>query len=112
MAIIKGIPVVLYEKTQTGVDEFNAPIYAETPVTINNVLVGEPSTQEIVNANELYGKKAIYVLGIPKGDDHIWQDVVVEFFGHKWRTFGFPIKGIDHLIPLDWNMKVWVARYE
>ena len=53
MAIIKGIPVVLYEKTQTGVDEFNAPIYAETPVTINNVLVGEPSTQEIVNANEL-----------------------------------------------------------
>jgi len=112
MAIIKGIPVVLYTKTRTGTDSFNAPIYSETATTVQNVLVGEPSSQEVVDSTNLYGKRAIYVLGIPKGDTHNWEDVTVEFFGHKWKTFGFPIKGIDHLVPLDWNMKVWVTRYE
>ena len=41
--MLKGIDVTLYEKTQTGTDEADAPVYAETPVTVHNVLVGEPS---------------------------------------------------------------------
>lgn len=112
MAIIKGIPVVLYEKTQTGVDDFNAPIYTEVAVTVENVLVGQPTSSEIVDATNLYGKKAIYTLGIPKGDTHNWEDKKVEFFGHTWHTFGFAIKGIDHLVPLDWNAKIMVERYD
>ena len=45
--MLKGIDVTLYEKTQTGTDEADAPVYAETPVTVHNVLVGEPSAEEI-----------------------------------------------------------------
>ena len=38
-ALIKGIPVTLYERTKTGEDAFHEPVYAETPVTVENVLI-------------------------------------------------------------------------
>ena len=38
--MIRGMTVVLYVRTQTGTDAFNAPIYAEHPVEVENVLVG------------------------------------------------------------------------
>lgn len=112
MGRIKGITVRLYEKTQTGVDGFNRPIYKETPVDVDNVLVAPTSSTDIINTTDLTGKTAVYTLAIPKGDSHNWMDAKVEFFGEMWQTFGFPIMGIDALVPLEWNMKVMVERYE
>ena len=88
------------------------PIYEEIPENIDNVLVGSPTSQEIVDANNLYGKKAVYTLGIPKGDTHDWEDVKVSFFGNDYKTFGIPLEGIEDLIPLQWNKKIMVAHYE
>ena len=53
-----------------------------------------------------------YTLGIPKGDQNEWKDREVRFFGRKWRTIGFPLEGIEAMIPLDWNKKVMVEAYE
>lgn len=109
--MIRGITVRLYVKTQTGTDEFNAPIYTETPVDVENVLVGEPVSEDIVNSLQLYGKHVAYTLGIPKGDEHDWDNVAVEFFGQKFRTYGGVTQGIEEMIPLVWNKKVKVERY-
>lgn len=109
--MIRGITVRLYVKTQTGTDEFNAPIYTETPVDVENVLVGEPVSEDIVNSLQLYGKHIAYTLGIPKGDEHDWDNVTVEFFGQKFRTYGGVTQGIEDMIPLVWNKKVKVERY-
>lgn len=38
--MLKGIDIILYEKTKTGEDGFHDPIYEESPVTVHNVLVG------------------------------------------------------------------------
>ena len=38
-ALIKGIPVTLYERTKTGEDAFHEPIYTEIPVIVENVLI-------------------------------------------------------------------------
>lgn len=111
MAMINGITVKLYEKKEVGRDDFNAPIYEETATDVENVLVSPTSSTDIIDQMNLYGKKAVYTLGIPKGDIHNWEDATVEFFGHKWHTFGFPIEGIENLIPLGWNKKVTVERY-
>lgn len=108
---IKGMPVTLYERTQTGVDGFNRPVYAETPVVVENVLVGEPSTDDITNDLTMYGKHLAYTLAIPKGDAHDWTDVHVEFWGERFHTYGVPTQGIEDNIPLDWNKKVKVERY-
>jgi len=51
-------------------------------------------------------------LAIPKGDTNIWEDQEVRFFGERFRVFGKPLQGIDDLIPLEWNKKVTVERYE
>lgn len=110
-SMIQGIPVVLYQTTQTGVDAFNAPVFSEDPVTIENVLVCPVSAEDIVSGIQLYGKHAAYELCIPKGDSHDWEDKTVEFFGQKWRTFGFPQQWIEKNVPLSWNLKVKVERY-
>ena len=109
--MIHGIQILLYEKQKTDVDAFNAPVYTETHVEVQNVLIGEPSTEDVVNEMQLYGKRLAYTLGIPKGDTHDWEDVTVEFFGQKFRTYGGVTQGIEDLIPLAWNKKVKVERY-
>lgn len=110
--MLRGEKVILYEKTQSGVDGFDNPIYTETPVEIDNVLIGMPSNSEILDNLHVYGKKAVFTLGIPKGDNHSWEDVRVDFYGEKWRTFGIPETGNQSLIPLMWGKNVKVERYE
>ena len=75
-------------------------------------VVSPASSQEILDATNLYGKKAIYTLAIPKGDTHTWEDCKVSFFGEDWHVFGVPLEGIESIIPLAWNKKVTVERYE
>lgn len=113
MANIRGITVRLHTKTDKGVvDGFNKTIWEDGYVDVDNVLVGEPSSDDITTTTNLYGRKAAYKLAIPKGDTHSWENTTVEFFGETWRTFGIPVQGIEGNIPLDWNKKVWVERYE
>jgi len=110
--IIKGITVKLYEHQQTGTDPFNRPVYEDTPVDVENVLVGQPTEAEVLDTLNLTGRKAVYVLGIPKGDLHDWEDKKVEFWGLTFKTIGMPIQGIEEMVPLSWNKKVRVERYE
>ena len=109
---LHGIPVTLYERTQTGTDSFNAPIYSETPVTVENVLVSPVLAEAVVGELQLYGKRAVYELCLPKGDAHDWTGCRVEFFGQSFRVFGPVQELIESLVPLDWNRKVKVERYE
>lgn len=111
MAAIKGITVALVVEKQIGIDPFKHPIYEETTEEVENVLVAPASSDDIVTSQDLFGKKAVYNLAIPKGDAHDWENRKVRFFGAEWRTFGFPIEGIEENIPLDWNKKVMVERY-
>lgn len=108
---MRGITVTLHKKTQSSTDEFGAPIYTDTTEAVDNVLVGEPTSDQIVQDLNLYGKHLAYVLAIPKGDTHTWTDTEVEFFGQTFKTYGEPTQGIDALIPLSWNTKVKVERY-
>ena len=105
-----GATVVLHVRTQTGVDSFNAPIFSETTENVDNVLIGQPTTEEIDSTLSLYGKKIEYMLGIPKGDTHDWEDTIVEFWGKRYRTFGMTIQGIEVNIPTPWHKKVRVER--
>lgn len=113
--MIKGITVTLYEKTKTGTDDFNQDIFEEVPVEIEDVLVAPAQSQEIIDGMNLYGKKAVFTLGIPKKDEHDWEDKRIEFYFKnrfmKVRSFGFPLEGIECNIPLKWNKKVMVEMY-
>ena len=112
MAMIKGITVILYEKQESGRDKLNHPIYIEKECIVENVLVAPASTTEVLDTLNLTGKRAVYNIAIPKGDSHTWKDNRVEFFGESWRVIGFPQKGIEDNIPLDWNEKWMVEHYE
>ena len=109
---LHGTTVLLTVKTQSGTDDLNKPVYTETTVEVENVLIGEPKTEDIIDGLKLYGKRLAYTLAIPKGDTHDWTDTKVQFFGQTFRTFGKPTEGIEELIPLSWNKKVKVERYE
>lgn len=109
---MKTITVTLYEKTEAGQDAFHKTIWTETAVEVPGVLYAPASAQEILDNTNLYGKKAVYTLAIPKGDTHTWEDCRVSFNGEDFRVFGIPLEGIEENIPLAWNKKVTVERYE
>ncbi len=110
--MIQGMAITLYNRTQIGVNAFNEPVYEEKAERIENVLVGQPTAQERIDELTLTGRAIEYVLGIPKGDTHNWENQIVEFFGHKFKTFGIPEQGIEANIPLSWHKKVKCERYE
>lgn len=114
MPRISGITVRLIPQVDTGVrDELDAPILADgTPILVENVLIAPSSSAEILDSINLTGRKAVYTLGIPKGDTNEWEDQIVEFFGQRWKVIQFPLEGLDDLIPLSWNKKVMVERYD
>lgn len=110
---MKGITVKLYKRTKTGADALNHPVYSETPVSVDNVLVAPVNSQEVLDTYNLTGRKAVYQLAIPKGDSNEWTaGLKVSFFGQDWRIIELAEEGIEKLIPLDWNKKVRVERYE
>lgn len=112
MTLIKGIPVIIIVQREVDIDPFGRPIQEEVQEIVPNVLVSPMSSEDVVNEQNLSGRRAIYQLAIPKGDQHAWEDAQVIFFGHRWRVIGLPEEGIDSLLPLDWNRKVKVERYE
>lgn len=112
MGKIKGISVALFERKEVGRDPLDEPIYEEVKTIVKNILVVPASADDITSALNLEGKKAVYILGIPKGDTHIWDNRKVEFFGQTFRAFGKPLEGIEGMMPLDWNKKVMVEAYE
>lgn len=118
MARLQGTSVTLFQEVKVGTDPFGAPIYEEDPVEVENVLIGEPSTDDITSSTELFGKKIEYMLGIPKGDEHDWTNKKVSWtdaYGktHTVMTFGFPITGIEANLPpqIPWHMKVRCEAY-
>ena len=111
--MIRGIDVVLIERKGTGrTDDFNMEIFDENETVIHNVLVGSPTSEEIVDTLNLYGKKIDYVIAVPKGDTHEWENSRVRFFGRTFNVVGIPTMGIDDNIPLMWNKKVKVEAIE
>lgn len=111
--MLKGVTVTLLEKRETGeVDAFNRPIYEETAVDVDNVLIAPAGSGgvEIVAPLNLDGRKAVYQIAIPKTDTHEWAGQRVRFWGKTWEVIGTPTRGIDGLIPGPWNMIVQVEE--
>ena len=108
---LKGITIELEQLTESEADAFGIMRYTSTWANVENVLVGQPTDSEIVDAMQMYGKKAVYVLGIPKGDAHAWEPGTrVRFFGEVFHIFGHSVMGIEAMVPLDWNKKVMVTN--
>lgn len=110
--MIQGITIKIWTKMKTGTDGFGRPVYEEVAEDVDNVLVGEPASEDITDTLNLTGKHLVYTLAIPKGDEHDWTDCKVSFFGEDFRTIGKPVQGIEANIPLSWNKKVKVERYD
>lgn len=108
---MKGTTIQLVVNTQTSTDPFGRPVYEEELIDIDDVLVGQPSTDDITNVLQLYGKRIAYTLGIPKGDTNNWVDAEVIIWGERFRTIGYPVTGEQANIPLRWGKNVQVERY-
>lgn len=110
--MIKAITVQLYNVQEVGRDEFGVPVLLPDPEDVPDVLVYPSSNDAIVTDLQLYGKKSVYQLCIPKGDTHIWEDRLVGFFDQIFRTFGPCAEYINSNAPLRWNKQIRVERYE
>lgn len=112
---MKGVTITLKVKTKTGDDDFGQPVYTETDTEIHDVLVGEPSTEDIQNAITSYGKRVAYTLAIPKGDTNTWCKCKVALpapWSETFNVIGDAVMGIEENIPLRWNKKVYLERLD
>ena len=112
MGKIHGIQITLIDKQVISKDPFGSPVVKDVEILVDNVLVAPATTEDVTSQMSLTGKKISYTIGIPKGDTHDWEEKEVRFFGKRWKTVGIPLEGIEDLIPLEWNRKVMVERYE
>ena len=115
MKRIHGITVLLKVSTKTEENPFGEPVKTAVWTPVENVLVGQPTTEDLPTQPEPQGRRVDYMLAIPKGDAHEWRDTEVilpDPFAGKYRTVGFPVAGIEDLIPLAWNKKVKIERIE
>ena len=111
-----GMTVTLINEVEIGVDALGNAVYDDVETIVENVLIGEPTTDDITTANNLYGKHTAYILGIPKGDANNWVDSRVRWtdaYGNirTVKTFGYPITGVEANIPGPWHMKVRCEIY-
>lgn len=112
---LHGMSVILTNKTLSGYDEIGEPVYTTESVTVDDVIVSPASAgdKEVLDSLNLDGKKALYTLGIPKGDEHSWEDSQVTVFGRTYRTYGPLIEGQEDLVPLRWHKKIsleWIGN--
>ena len=110
--MISGITVELTVKTQNGVDALNVPTYTEVKEQVPNVLAAPLTGQELADSVTLTGRRAVYTLYIPKGDDHEWENTEVKLFGEKFRTVGPVLELIEANVPGPWNRRVNIERVE
>ena len=113
--MIHGVTIQLGVTVQTDVNDFGEKVKSVEYVDVQDVLIGQPSADDLISSVELTGSKTVYMLAIPKGDAHIWTDTTVilpEPFAGTYRTVGEPTAGIEANIPLRWNKKVRVERIE
>lgn len=108
---MKGTTVQLVTTTTTSYDPFGNPIEKEVIKDVADVLVGQPTTDDITTTTEVYGKRIEYVLGIPKGNTDDWVNKKVYIWGVPFMTFGYPTTGEQSNIPLRWGKNVKVERY-
>lgn len=108
---MKTMTVQLAVKTEGAPDPFGMPTETEELIDVPGCLVGQPSTDDITQTMEMYGKKIAYVVGVPKGDVNSWVDTDVIIWGERFRTIGYPETGIQGNIPLQWGKNVKVERY-
>lgn len=111
MGKIKGGSVVLHTRTINGYDPLGNPIYEYTDVTVKNVLWNVSSVDDLIDTNRLEGTQELYTLSIPKGDANTWLENTVTFNGKTYHCYAEG-EGMEDLIPLEWNKKVLVERYD
>lgn len=109
---MRGETVILINRKITGSDPFGADVYTEEETEVEDVIIGNPSTEDVTTDLNLYGKHLLFVLGIPKGDTHEWKDRTVIIRGQRFRTYGFPLTQTEANVPGRWNTQVKVECYE
>lgn len=112
IAAIKGRTILLHVQTVTGTDLFGKDIKESTTVEVQNVLIQPAEAEDVVSELQLTGKRLAYILHIPKGDTHVWTDTKVEFFGQTFATYGPVMEFQTELVPLDWDRRIKVEKYE
>lgn len=112
MMLIQGIIVTLINRVKIGENPLGEPIYEEKEIEVQNVLVAPATADDLVNVSDLEGRKTIYTIAIPKGDTNIWENQKVKFFNKTWKVITESEEGIESMMPLVWNKKYKVERYD
>ena len=110
--MIRGETVTIYTPAVTY-DENKDEVAEYTPATVENVLFGMPTTEQIDEAMRLYSVRAQYTLGIPKAYTASLRGCKVfrPRDGETYVIAGDPHPLPNEICPTSWNREAiagWV----
>lgn len=109
--MLKGTTILLHKFTYT---EWNAFGEASQPIeevtVIEDCLVAPSTAQDMEESMNLFGKRATYVLALPKGNADNFTNNEVEWLGHRFKVVGTPIEGVEANVPTRWHRKVYLEE--
>ena len=109
--MIKGATVVLHERTLDGTDAIGSPVYKTTDTNVSDVLWYPSTVDDVIDQTRLEGTKELYTLCIPKGNTNTWLENTVTFNSKTYHCYA-ESEFIEENLPLRWNKKVLVERYD
>lgn len=107
--MLTGETVVVTNRTETGRDEFNNPVFTDVEEPVDNVLVAPGAAADVVDTVRPEGAEVNYTLYFPKTFTAKLECEKVQVRGEWLDVIGHPDRYSDDVCPTDWNMVVTVG---
>ena len=115
MAMLRGESVKVYAPTVTYDANTRDEAVTWTATEVDNVLWGQPTTEQVDEAMRLHGIHAQYTLGVPKSFTGSMRGCYVTRDRDgtdppKYWVVGDPMPLPPEICPTDWNREAVVGR--
>ena len=108
--MIRGETVKVLRPSVNGMDAYNTPIRKWSKESVDNVLVGSPSPDDVATSAEPDGLRVSLPLYFPRSYHGALRGCRVGVRGTEYQVVGDPMPLDGGLTPTAWNMQVNVSR--
>ena len=108
---IKSGEQITIKRPVTTYDENNDEVITDTEETLDNVLFGMPSADDIATAERMHGMEARYTLAIPQEYTQPLRGCIItrDIDGTEWQVITDKPPVPPMLTPTAWNREVVVG---
>lgn len=117
--MLRGIPMTVWRKSKTGVDEMGEDTYVWISEIVENVLYGPTKSDRLTGISgrlpggtRPQGTDDTITAHFPKTYTESLAGCQLEAYGRRWDVLGDPSAHLDHLVRGKWNRTVAARKVD